>query len=49
MSGIAKNGEGEYYFIAAASDIPVTMSKAIHGLLDLYGTNAQLLVSSVPP
>jgi len=44
MKGIAKNGAGEYYFIASAEDIPVTMSKAIHGLLDLYGTNAHLLL-----
>ena len=45
MSGIAKKGCGEYYFIASAGDIPVTMSKAIHGLLSLFGTNATLTVS----
>jgi len=42
MSGIAKNSLGEYYFIESAASIPVTMSKSIHGVLSLYGTNASL-------
>jgi len=44
MNGIAKGGAGDYYFIESAKDIPITMSKAIHGLLDLYGTKAELLL-----
>jgi len=42
MAGIAKQAGGDYYFIKSAPDIPVTMSKAIHGLLSVYGTKASL-------
>jgi Ca-activated chloride channel homolog len=45
MSGIAKASSGDYFFIESAQAIPVTMSKSVHGMLNVYGTNASLTVS----
>jgi uncharacterized protein YdeI (BOF family) len=44
MKGIAEAGWGGYYYLAAAPDIPRKVSKAIHGLLALVGTEAKLFV-----
>ena len=46
MRGIATSSKGDYYFIEDAKNIPATMSKAIHGLLDTYARDVFLQVCS---
>lgn len=40
MRGIAESGKGRYTFLASAQDIPRLVSKSIHDLLKLYGSEA---------
>src|SRR3990167_9315167 len=48
MRGIALSSKGDYYFIEDAKNIPATMSKAIHGLLDTYARDVFLQVRFFP-
>lgn len=40
MRGIAESGKGRYTFLANGEDIPRLVSKSIHDLLKLYGSEA---------
>jgi len=42
MRGIAESGKGRYTFLANAQDIPRLVSKSIHDLLKLYGSEASV-------
>eukprot|EP00927_Polykrikos_kofoidii_P079725 TRINITY_DN76543_c0_g1_i1.p1 TRINITY_DN76543_c0_g1~~TRINITY_DN76543_c0_g1_i1.p1 ORF type:complete len:518 (-),score=80.48 TRINITY_DN76543_c0_g1_i1:34-1587(-) len=42
MRGIAEDGKGRYTFLATAGDIPRLVSKSVHDLLKLYGSEASL-------
>jgi hypothetical protein len=42
MRGIAESGTGRYKFLATGRDIPKIVSKSIHGLLDIYASEAVL-------
>merc|ERR1712151_735008 len=42
MQGIADKGKGQYFFLPTAHAIPRLVSKAVHGLLDLYASEAVL-------
>ena len=42
MRGIAEAGKGRYTFLATAPDIPRLVSKSIHDLLKLFGSEAVL-------
>jgi len=42
MRGIAESGKGRYTYLATARDIPKLVSKSVHGLLDLYASEALL-------
>jgi hypothetical protein len=42
MRGIAESGKGRYTFLASAHDIPRLVSKSIHDLLKLYGSEASI-------
>jgi len=44
MKAISKAGRGDYFFIDAAENIPKIVSKAIHGLIDVTGTNSLLKI-----
>lgn len=42
MQGIADHGRGQYLFLPTAHSIPRLVSKAVHGLLELYASEAAL-------
>jgi len=42
MRQIAESGKGRYTFLATAQDIPRLVSKSIHDLLKLYGSEASI-------
>jgi len=44
MRGLAKHGNGEYFFIDAANSIPKIVSKAIHGLMDVTAINTSIKI-----
>jgi len=44
MRGIAEHGCGKYAFIDKGENIPKHVSKAIHGLMDIVGSNVHLKV-----
>jgi len=44
MRGISQHGRGKYCFIDSAENIPKYVSKAIHGLMGVIGTNVNLKV-----
>ena len=43
MTGIAEAGRGEYCFLKNAQVIPGLVSKSVHGLLSLVGTDARIV------
>lgn len=47
MRGIAEHGQGKYFFIDTAQNIPKYVSKAIHGLMDTVAVNGTLMVKGV--
>lgn len=47
MRGIAEAGKGKYTFLATAQDIPKLVSKSVHGLLDLFASEAVIDVRGV--
>jgi len=42
MKGLAKSGNGEYFFIDSAGSIPKIVSKAIHGLMDITANDVSI-------
>jgi Mg-chelatase subunit ChlD len=42
MRGIAEAGKGKYTYLATAQDIPKLVSKSVHGLVDLFGSEATI-------
>jgi len=44
MKGISESGLGDYFFIDSGKNIPGFVSKAIHGLMSIIGTNSCLKV-----
>jgi len=44
MKGLAKSGNGEYFFIDSAGSIPKIVSKAIHGLMDITANDVSIKI-----
>jgi hypothetical protein len=42
MRGIADAGKGKYTYLATAQDIPKLVSKSVHGLVDLFASEATI-------